>query len=140
VRELILFGKVLYGLQITRIIGKNVMKLKPALKEARQIAVFLEPTCLIGSIIIGSLVFLGIALLVLSQPLLIFAASLIGGLFGWHLLLALFGQFFLQDLDDKVPGLGDATVAWFRNAEPGDFLDMKKLASQVEARRRRGSL
>jgi hypothetical protein len=116
------------------------MKLKPTLKEARQIAVFLEQTCFIGSIIIGSLMFLGIALLVLSQPFLIVAAGVIGGVFGWHLLLALFGQFFLQDLDDKVPGLGDATVAWFRNAEPGDFLDMKNLASQVEARRRQGKL
>jgi hypothetical protein len=50
--------------------------------------------------------------------------------------LALFGQFFLHDLDDKMPGLGDATVAWFRDAQPGDYLDMKKLASQVRARTR----
>lgn len=114
------------------------MKLKPTLKEARQIAVFLEQSCLIGSIVVGSLVFLGIALLVLSQAFLIFAASLIGAVFGWHLVLPLFGQFFLQDLDEKVPGLADATIAWFRNAQPGDFLDMKKLASQVEARRRPG--
>lgn len=114
------------------------MKLKPTLKEARRIAVFLEQTCLVGSVIIGALIFLGIALMVLSEPTLIFAASLVGGLFGWHLLLPMFGQFFLQDLDEKVPGLADATIAWFRNAQPGDFLDMQKLASQVEARRRRG--
>jgi hypothetical protein len=115
------------------------MKLKPSLKEARQIAVFMEETCFIGSIVIGALVFLGIALLVLAEPDLIFAASMIGAVCGWHLILPLFGQFFLEDLEEKVPGLGDATVAWFRNAQPGDFLDMKKLAAQVEARRRHGS-
>jgi hypothetical protein len=113
-----------------------MMKLKPTPKEARRIAIFLEETCLAGSTVVGALIFLGIALIVLSQPWLIFAASLVGGLFGWHLLLPLFGQFFLRDLDEKVPGLADATVAWFRNARPGDFLDMRKLASQVEARSR----
>jgi hypothetical protein len=112
------------------------MKLKPSLKEAREIAVFLEQSCYIGSLFIGALVFLAIGLLVISHASLIFAASLVGAVFGWHLVLPLFGQFFLQDLDDKVPGLGDATIAWFRNAQPGDFLDMKKLASQVETRRR----
>jgi hypothetical protein len=112
------------------------MKLKPSLKEARQIAVFLEESCYIGSLVIGALIFLAIGLLVLSHASLIFAASLVGAAFGWHMVLPGFGQFFLQDLEDKLPGLGDATIAWFRNAQPGDFLDMKKLASQVEARRR----
>jgi hypothetical protein len=112
------------------------MKLKPNLKEQRQIAVFFEPSCFIGSIVIGALAFLGIALITLSEAFLMFAASAAGAVFGWHLVLPLFGQFFLNDIDNKVPGLGDATIAWFRNAQPGDFLDMKKLASQVEARRR----
>ncbi|MEN3362749.1 MAG: hypothetical protein V7606_23 [Burkholderiales bacterium] len=114
------------------------MKMKATLKEARQIAVFLEQSCFIGSIVIGSLAFLGIGILVLSQPWLIFSASLVGGVFGWHMILALFGQFFLQDLEENVPGLGDATVQWFRHAQPGDFLDMRKLAAQVEARRQLG--
>lgn len=114
------------------------MKLKPTLKEARQIAVFMEETCFIGSIVIGALLFLGIALLLLSKPLLILAASMVGAVCGWHLILPLFGHFFLEDLEERLPGLGDATVDWFRNARPGDYLDMKRLAAQVEARRRHG--
>lgn len=114
------------------------MKLKPTLKEARQIAVFVESTCLIGSILIGSVAFALIALVVLSRPMLIFAASMVGGVFGWHMILPLFGQYFLGHLDHMVPGLGDATVNWFRNARPGDDLDLQKLASQIEARRRNG--
>lgn len=112
----------------------DVVKMKPTLKEARQIALFFYQSCLVGSIVIGSLIFFGIACIELTQPRLIFFATLCGAVFGWHLVLPMFGQFFLKDIDNKVPGLGDATVSWFRHARPGDFLDLRKLAAQVGAR------
>jgi hypothetical protein len=112
--------------------------MKPTLQEARQVALFFYKSCYAGSIIIGSLLFFGISLLVLSQPVLMFAATLAGAIFGWHFVLPSFGMFFLWDLENKVPGLSNATVAWFRRAEPGDFLDMKRLVAQVNARRQQG--
>lgn len=110
--------------------------MKPTLQEARQVALFFYQSCFIGSIIIGALLFFGISLLVLSDFQLRFAATLLGAVFGWHFVLPSFGMFFLWDLDNKVPGLAHATVSWFRNAKPGDFLDMRKLAAQVNDKRK----
>lgn len=108
--------------------------MKPTLQEARQIAVFFHQSCWAGSVVIGSLLFFGIALIILSDPALVFSATIVGAVFGWQFVLPSFGMFFLRDLDNKIPGLATATVRWFRNAEPGDFLDMRKLAEQVSTR------
>lgn len=111
--------------------------MKPTLSEARQIAVFFYKSCWAGSILIGSSLFFGISLMLLSQAVFRLAATLLGGVFGWHLILPSFGLFFLRDLERRVPGLAKAIVEFFRNAQPGDYLNVRQLAAQVSARRQR---
>lgn len=106
------------------------MKLTNA--EARNIALNLNKDCMMMCFMLGSLVIGAMSMELLDAPWMRVIAFVLGGMLGVWYGVPLSAYYYLHKINcDYFPGMSDAVVKWFRNAQPGDSLDMDILAQQV---------